>query len=190
MDGELDLTRGLFKVIVLLNAHHLTVDAQSALRRCIELFSYNTRFFIVVENKQRLLNPILSRFCEIYVPDYIKDGTIVNLHQHTIEKKYKTVDMFSEVDQHMTNYWKQKDTLTHSDFIEISTQWYESGLSCLDLIQWIEKTELLTKRQKATYCMGFHAIKSEFRCEKLLLLYMFDFLFLRSNTDIKYITSM
>ena len=55
----------LFKTIVLMNADHLTTDAQSALRRCIELFSYNTRFFIIVENKNKLLNPILSRFCEI-----------------------------------------------------------------------------------------------------------------------------
>ena len=71
----------LFKTIVLLNADNLTIDAQSALRRCIELFSSNTRFFIIVENKEKLLNPILSRFCEIYVPEHIVDGKIVNLHQ-------------------------------------------------------------------------------------------------------------
>ena len=40
----------LFKTIVLFNADSLTIDAQSAMRRCIESFSYNTRFFIVVEN--------------------------------------------------------------------------------------------------------------------------------------------
>ena len=34
-----------FKSIVLLNADKLTIDAQSALRRCIELFSHCTRFF-------------------------------------------------------------------------------------------------------------------------------------------------
>ena len=44
-----------FKSIVLLNADSLTNDAQSALRRCIEQFSYNTRFFIIVENKEKLL---------------------------------------------------------------------------------------------------------------------------------------
>jgi hypothetical protein len=44
----------LFKTIVLLNADNLTIDAQSALRRCIELFSSNTRFFIIVENKNKL----------------------------------------------------------------------------------------------------------------------------------------
>ena len=29
---------------------------------------------MIVENKHKLLAPILSRFCEIYVPEYYKDG--------------------------------------------------------------------------------------------------------------------
>ena len=80
-----------FKVITLLNAHHLTVDAQSALRRCIELFSYNTRFFIVVENKDKLLNPILSRFCDIFVPEpnIIENGPTINLHQYVLSQQFK-----------------------------------------------------------------------------------------------------
>ena len=45
-----------FKTIVLSNADYLTIDAQSAMRRCIELFSHNTRFFIIVNNKSKLLN--------------------------------------------------------------------------------------------------------------------------------------
>jgi hypothetical protein len=61
----------LFKSVILLNADCLTIDAQSALRRCIELFTHNTRFFLVVEKKHKLLVPILSRFCEIYVPPAI-----------------------------------------------------------------------------------------------------------------------
>ena len=55
----------IFKSIILLNADKLTLDAQSALRRCIELFSHNTRFFIIAEDKYNLMKPILSRFCEI-----------------------------------------------------------------------------------------------------------------------------
>jgi hypothetical protein len=80
-----------FKSIVLFNADCLTIDAQSALRRCIELFSHNTRFFIVVENIHKLLKPIVSRFCEIYVPQIMvfnKDdekSTFINLHQYQIE---------------------------------------------------------------------------------------------------------
>ena len=53
----------LFKSIILYNADKLTIDAQSALRRCIELFSHTTRFILVVEDKFKLLNPIISRFC-------------------------------------------------------------------------------------------------------------------------------
>ena len=58
---------GYFKTIVLTNADKLTTDAQSALRRCIELFSHNTRFFIIVEHKYNLLKPILSRLCDIFI---------------------------------------------------------------------------------------------------------------------------
>ena len=76
---NVDLKQGsLFKSIILINADKLTIDAQSALRRCIELFSHSTRFFIVVEDKYKLLKPILSRFCEIFI-----DNPIVN------EKKNK-----------------------------------------------------------------------------------------------------
>ena len=83
-----------FKTIVLFNADSLTIDAQSAMRRCIESFSYNTRFFIVVENKHKMLNPILSRFCEIYVPDHIlPNGNILNLHQHHLESVYGKTEL-------------------------------------------------------------------------------------------------
>ena len=57
----------IFKSIVLFNADKLTTDAQSALRRCIEQFIRTTRFFIVIENQNKLLKPILSRFCNIFI---------------------------------------------------------------------------------------------------------------------------
>ena len=44
-----------FKIIILANADKLTIDAQSALRRSIELFCHTTRFFIIVEDKYKLL---------------------------------------------------------------------------------------------------------------------------------------
>ena len=44
--SKIDSKNGtLFKSIILINAEQLTIDAQSALRRCIELFSDSTRFF-------------------------------------------------------------------------------------------------------------------------------------------------
>jgi DNA polymerase III delta prime subunit len=57
-----------FKSIILLNADSLTLDAQSALRRSIEIYNH-TKFFIVTANKSKIIKPILSRFSEIYCND-------------------------------------------------------------------------------------------------------------------------
>jgi DNA polymerase III delta prime subunit len=212
-----------FKTIVLFNADFLTIDAQSALRRCIELFSHNTRFFIVVENKHKLLNPILSRFCEIYVPEHISgfnevsdpdSGKIVNLHQHRLER---SVD-FTEYKQEKREWIANKLTsvigqipslplrnsvnflataalpspeisqtmqIDHIDLVNLATEMYEHGLSCLDLIDHVEHSGNFLGEQSAIILMCFHKIKSEFRNEKLLLFYLLDFIYLRSNKDIK-----
>ena len=83
--------KNLFKTVILSNADQLTIDAQSALRRCIELFSHSTRFFIIVEDKYKLLRPILSRFCEIYIPHPVINNEKVNLHIYNknFNNKYK-----------------------------------------------------------------------------------------------------
>ena len=86
---NVDLKEGdIFKTVILLNADKLTIDAQSAIRRCIELFSRSTRFFIIVEDKYKLLRPILSRFCEIYIPEPVINGAVVNLHEYNLNKIY------------------------------------------------------------------------------------------------------
>jgi hypothetical protein len=179
----------IFKTIVLLNADYLTIDAQSALRRCIELFSYNTRFFIIVENKNKLLNPILSRFCEIYVPEYVEQGTLMNLHQYSIHKQFN-IDALQDpngwIDEKMEGMFTQDCCqVCHSDLIKLATEFYENGVSGLDFIKWLHKTEKVDNLLKSTICICFDKIKSEYRCEKLLLFYIFDFLFLRSNKGVK-----
>ena len=86
---NVDLRDGdIFKTVILLNADKLTIDAQSAIRRCIELFSRSTRFFIIVEDKYKLLRPILSRFCEIYIPEPVINGAVINLHEYNLNKIY------------------------------------------------------------------------------------------------------
>ena len=78
-----------FKSIILINADKLTMDAQSALRRCIELFSHNTRFFIIVEDKYKLLKPILSRFCEIYIPEPEIGIKPINLYKYNLIETFQ-----------------------------------------------------------------------------------------------------
>lgn len=47
--------------VVFLYADHLGVDAQTALRRCMELHSTTTRFFLVMYDDGQLIAPIRSR---------------------------------------------------------------------------------------------------------------------------------
>lgn len=100
--AKTNINNGVFKSIILFNADKLTIDGQSALRRCIELFSHNTRFFIIVEDKYKLLKPILSRFCEIYIPLPTINNTHTNLN------KYNT-DNNSSIS--LVNNSKKEDTI-------------------------------------------------------------------------------
>jgi len=163
-----------FKSIVLLNADSLTTDAQSALRRCIELFSYNTRFFIVVENKHKLLNPILSRFCEIYVPEYINEyGRVENLHQYKLRKKFENRELSIKKTAFILEMLNTMGSQpSHAKLVDISVEIYDQGYSCLDLMEAL--AEKVDPTIMVELYMKFHKIKSEFRCEKLLILYMLN----------------
>lgn len=171
-----------FKTIILMNADFLTIDAQSALRRCIELFSYNTRFFIIVENKHKLLNPILSRFCEIYVPEHIVDGKVVNLHKYNLNKKMDFNDYDAGKMIRIREKIPHKETsINHNLFSDIVTYFYENGISCLDLMEFVAESDMWNREQTTYFQMEFYNIKSEYRCEKLLMFYMLDYIYLPTN---------
>jgi replication factor C small subunit len=51
-----------FKLIILDEADALTNDSQYALRRIIDDFSHSTRFIIICNYLNKLINPIISRF--------------------------------------------------------------------------------------------------------------------------------
>lgn len=168
-------TKGIqFKTIVLFNADSLTIDAQSAMRRCIESFSHNTRFFIVVENKHKMLNPILSRFCEIYISDNVDDdGKIQNLHQYHLEQIYgKDREKIQWFNDTIGNCLDK----TEIEWMCLANSLYENGYSGIDFIEWIKQSDLVSKDKIFDTVMYFHKIKSEYRNEKLLLFTIFLFI--------------
>lgn len=173
-----------FKCIILANADCLTIDAQSALRRCIELFSHTTRFFIIVEDKYRLLRPILSRFCEIFVSRPIIKNIPSNLHSHLLltQNFYKKYDSIREVWlKKYLNSIKPKDG---SELLVIVSKLYEKAYSGLDILNYIENSEI-TNLKKYQYLITYNKIRNEFRNEKLLILFMLNFLYLRSELDLE-----
>ena len=185
----------IFKSIVLLNADKLTMDAQSALRRCIELFSHTTRFFIIVEDKYKLLKPILSRFCEIYVPEPVYQSNVINLYKYNLNEVFKTTDiqkqrtewLKKELNKNMKSDMKQHDLLL---FI---TKLYEKAYSALDIIKLLEKSAILpeiTAEKKYELLISFNKIRREFRNEKILLLFILNFMYLSSNVCLENISFM
>ena len=259
----------IFKSIIMLNADKLTIDAQSALRRCIELFSHNTRFFIIVEDKYKLLKPILSRFCEIYVPEPIHNGVKINLYKHNIDDTFKlkalatqnsewlkktllketqfpekkltkeedinivvnvnaednndkfdgdcddkspytdkncVVDAVAAEGDNKTNDSTAVTTtdatatddatdklLLYNKLVELSVKLYEKSYSALDIIALLENHSFLPelkmeKRYELLIC--FNKIKKEFRNEKLLIMFVLNFLFMSSNISLENISFM
>jgi hypothetical protein len=190
-----------FKSIVLLNADKLTIDAQSALRRCIELFSHNTRFFIVVEDKYKLLKPILSRFCEIYVPEPFINGNNCNLYKYNLNETFKMKEVKSlrmewlkkELSKNFKECNNETDSKNVNKIIDFSSKMYEKGYSGLDLIQLIENPSLfshLSNEKRFELLFSFHRVRKEFRNEKLLLFFILHFLFLSSNHNLENISFM
>ena len=185
-----------FKSIVLLNADKLTMDAQSALRRCIELFSHNTRFFIVAEDKYNLMKPILSRFCEIYVSEPEINGENINLYKHNINSVFKMKDIkLQRLDSLKKELLKSiNKKITLNDLISLCTKLYEKGYNALDILallenpKFLEETINLEKRYEMLIC--FNRVRSEFRNEKLLILFILNFIFLSSELSLENISFM
>lgn len=176
-------THVAFKTIILSNADSLTIDAQSALRRCIEQFSHNTRFFVIVNDKAKLLKPILSRFCEIYIPQPCIKSTKTHLYGFHLEKCFG-----KDMDTPLIISWLKKN-LVHlgnknsSELIEISDSMYERGYSGKDLMLYIDRYMNIEPLQKSRMLLTFHKIKKDFRNEKLFILFMLNFMVIRSNFD-------
>jgi replication-associated recombination protein RarA len=186
----------VFKSIVLLNADKLTMDAQSALRRCIELFSHNTRFFIIAEDKYNLMKPILSRFCEIYVPEPVINGDIINLYKYNLNEVFKMKDIKTQKLE-----WLKKElvkfvdkTITTQNLMIFSNKLYEKGYSGLDIITLLENHKFLetqlTMEKRYELIILFNRVRKEFRNEKLLILFILNFVFLSSNLYLENISFM
>tara|TARA_Y100000591_G_scaffold333349_1_gene376132 strand:+ start:13373 stop:14164 length:792 start_codon:yes stop_codon:yes gene_type:complete len=172
----------LFKTIILSNADKLTIDAQSALRRCIEQFSHTTRFIIIVEDKYKLLKPILSRFSEIYVALPLINNKTTNLHSYKIIND-ESNKLFVTIKRVLHEVKSIKDIPL------VTIKLYNKGITGLDIINYIDKTykSNLYKYQLLA-CIG--KIKKEIRNELLLLQFIINLLTFRSDKDLENILEM
>ena len=183
----------IFKCIILLNGDKLTMDAQSALRRCIEQFSHTTRFFIIVEDKYKLLKPILSRFCEIHIPEPTINNVPVNLYKYTIENtfhskqiKNKRIECLKkELNKNMTN------DISSIILLSFVSKLYEKGYSGLDIIELLEDEnnfKELSYKKRYELLVAFNRVRKEIRNEKFLMNFMLHFIYLDKTEDMNNIS--
>ena len=171
------------KCVVLLNADKLTMDAQSALRRCLELFAHTTRFFVVVQSRAGILRPILSRFCSIYVP--LPDGE--NLHTRFLTESFrstsKVIRGYAKVKQERIDALKQylsknEKKITATTLMSVAGDMYQKGIIGLDLV---EEAEDHCREGKLSYSkwMDIQKMRVESRNETLFMAFCLCTMYLR-----------
>jgi DNA polymerase III delta prime subunit len=218
---NIDMKEGaIFKTVILTNADKLTIDAQSALRRCIELFSSSTRFFIVVENKDSLLKPILSRFCDIYIPPPMiaaeaENGcdthrpTAINIHSWLADKACDTYKIHKSREHPLHELIKihpsylqsaaaaaaadcadKPSCKSYEEILNLSGSLYEQGYCGLDIIDYIHTHPDIIDIRRYELLIMFDKVRKEFRNEKLLMLYFLHFIVFRCNVSLENISFM
>ena len=157
-----------FKSIVLLNADSLTLDAQSALRRSIEIYN-NTKFFIVTANKSKIIKPILSRFCEIFCNtnnmSSIYKSLTTNNNNNNIKFNNKLALIIKNLDisiKDLSNNFKNDILINYSSLI------YNKGISANNLLEYFTNSSNF-KSDFSKFVFFFDIYKKEIRCEEYLI---------------------
>ena len=181
----------IFKTVLLLNADKLTIDAQSALRRCIELYSCTTRFFIVVEDKFKLLKPILSRFCDIHIPLPIINNDQINLNIYNLQKINNTStikDLLIFLKNKINNFISKKKD--NDEIVTLSEKLYEKGYSGKHLADFIDSSTLIEVTEKYNILFIFNKMKKELKNEKTIIFSLLSLILFRSNDNLENISFM
>lgn len=126
---------GFSKTVVLDHADELTDDAQSVLRRCIEIYT-STRFFILIEDYSRLIDPIISRFCCLYVGLPTIEGKRWNLHEYNIRVANKLIAPHYSRIKVLTNLINKcgNDDIS---ILDLSHQLYNMSYDSRDIVTYI-----------------------------------------------------
>jgi hypothetical protein len=87
-----------------------------------------------------------------------------------------------------------KKKIEIDDLILLSNKLYEKSYCALDVLYLLENTNyfdnLITEEKKYELLICFHRVKKEFRNEKLLFLFIFNFIFLSSELCLENISFM
>ena len=144
-----------------------------------------------MENENRLLKPILSRFCNIYIPKPVIENEIkMNLYEYK-KKDIETNEYLRKRKVWLKNNIKnQKNYKSNQKCIQFVEVLYNKGYSGLDIIKIIEENNFLKNKNKFRYLIYFDKIKIEFRNEKLYMFTILNLFFMRKKLSLENILEM
>ena len=125
----------------------------------------------MVEDKNKLLKPILSRFSEFYCNKKINLLKDINTSYKFCQKKVASLAKFLEVN---------KDIKLNL----IANKLYNNAYSGNNLIEYIE-TKFSNDMNKYIFLILIDNYKKYIRDEKIILLFCLNYIFFRSNINIK-----
>ena len=142
------------------------------------------------------MKPILSRFCEIYVPEPVINGSIVNLYKYNLNNLFNMKDVktarLEALKKELLKTVNKKITI--DKLMGLCSKLYEKGCSGLDIIQLLENHKFLettlSVEKRYELLIAFNRVRKEFRNEKLLILFILNFVFLSSELSLENISFM
>jgi hypothetical protein len=142
------------------------------------------------------MKPILSRFCEIYVPEPVVKNVTINLYKYNIESTFNMKDhKIKRLELLKKDLLKlTKNLITQEELMNYCTKLYEKGYSGLDILHLIENQNFLeniiTNEKRYEMLICFNNARKEFRNEKLLMLFVLNFIFYDKKTSLENINFM
>jgi hypothetical protein len=141
------------------------------------------------------MKPILSRFCEIYVSEPIINGEAINLYKYNVNETFKLKLLKVQKNILLSKELsKIKKNTKLDDLMKISTKLYEKGYSALDVLNLLENpcmfTDIMDDKKRYELIICFNNVRREFRNEKLLFLFILNFIFLSSELSLENISFM
>ena len=171
--GQLSGSSSPPKCVVLLNGDSLTAEAQSALRRSIEIYSHTTRFIITATDISRLLRPIRSRLCEIHCPRPTRGARSISRHAEYITRAL-TLSRTERSRRVALRRTIRALVALPGSCVPLSTVdgLYEKGCTGLEVIGAVDEAKASLGPRYSTLRLCFQRATANFTDERLAISYM------------------
>ena len=166
--GKTVVQKNYIKLIILYNGDKLTCDAQCALRRCIEIYSKNTRFIVILEDKNKLMKPLISRFCEIFISSKVNH--------------YKRLKQDNNCNKEL-----EKIIFSNKTLIDITEELYDNGYNIFDLIEYFKSNNEVSN--KNYYLVFIDIFRKNVLNEKIIIYFTIYLLKMRPSIELFNINS-